>query len=495
MKHLRSFSSSIWLCILFFTSCAIDSFDQLTDLPVITSAIPQVLSAENPRIELQLSRPVINHRNMETCFRFAKSKSVTPAMLKRAEKSKSSELASPFLQSTIALSGSRDKIIIIPREKLEYGESYSLFLFRCFRDDMGAPLAPTTHEFVVEAAPFRIISQDIILPSDSLAMPGRKYFHFRFSHPLSEVPPIVFGDLSTQTSLSEDGRELLVELKDGLRANTTYQVSFAPLLREPIVFTTAAENFKPRASLLQNLQIISYESHIVVEASVPHLYRLSARIGEIHVQGKGALIVEGLDRNKQYDYTIEVENLFGDRETKIGKVTTRRVANVTINEIMANPKLQKRVSDSVGEYIELFNFGDEAVNLTGFTIEVDGKPCSLTSGKRLVILPAKSLMILVGKKFDVVVYDLPENSAIFRMPTQTVCGNLRNWPLPSIILRDETGRKISHFSGMPSAKEKGFSVERLNPSEKHGKEQYCYSRTDVGPTPLRMNGISEKGCE
>lgn len=497
MKRSRIYSIS-WLCLLFFTSCAIDSFDQFGDLPTITSAIPQVLFAENSQIELQISKPVINHRNMETCFRFAKSKSVTPVMLKRAERTKSSEVFAPFLESSMALSASRDKIIVIPRVRLEYGENYSLYLLNCFRDERGAPLAPSTHEFVVEAEPFRIISHDIILPGDSLAMPGRKYFHFRFSHPLKpdKLPTIMFGALSTQTSLSKDDHELQVTLEGDLLANTTYEVSFGSLIKDSIVFETAAENSKYRGSLFRDLHITGYESHVEIETNAPSLFRLSARMGEISAQGKGPLSVEGLTPNASYDYEIEAENLFGERETRTGKVKTRRVASVTINEIMANPKLPKRVSDSVGEYIELFNFGEEAVNLTGFTIEVDGKVCSLTTkGNPFIVLPAKSFMLLVGKKFDPAVYDLPANTAIFRMPTQTVCGNLRNWPLPAITLRDETGRKVSRFSSMPSAKEKGFSVERLNPSEKHGKEQYCYSRTDVGPTPLRMNGISEKGCE
>ena|GEM_PF-5242636 len=501
MRRLRRFSRcrrSSWLCFLFLTSCAIDSFDQVTDLPVITSTSPAHLPAEGAQIELQLSKPVINHRNVETCFRFAKSQSVTPAMLKRVERAKSAEVAAPFLPGAIFLSDSRDKIVMRPRVKLEYGESYSLYLFNCFRDDNGSPLLPSAHEFVVEAAPLRIVSHDIILPGDSLAMPGRKYFHFRFSQPLNQDEPLVvsFGNLLAETSLSEDRRELLVVLDNGLRANTTYELNFGAILKEPLIFTTATENSKHRNSLLRDFYITGYETHVEVEAHVPYLFRFSARIGDQSAFGKDNLSIEELVPNTEYDFEIEAENLFGDKETKVGRVATRKVATVTINEIMANPKLPKRVSDSVGEYIELYNFGDKPVNLTGFTIEVDAKVCPLTiKGSGFIILPAKSFMIVVGKKFDVGVFGLPENSAIFRMPTQTVCGNLRNWPMPSIVLRDETGRKISKFSSMPSAKEKGFSVERLNPGEKRGKEQYCYSRTDMGPTPLRMNGISEKGCE
>jgi hypothetical protein len=240
----------------------------------------------------------------------------------------------------------------------------------------------------------------------------------------------------------------------------------------------------------------AYETHVEVSADVLYLFKLSLRIGDRVATGQAALRIDGLSPMTLYDYELEAENLFGDRETKVGRFETRPAATIAINEVLATPKLQKGQTDSLGEFIELYNYGSEAVNLSGYTIEVDSKICSIAGKDNpVLLLPAKSFMILVGKKFDRRIFDLPDGSGLFRMSQQTICGNLRNWPLPLIILRDETGRKIDQFLGMAEPKEKGFSVERLNPTEKHGKEQYCYSRADVGPTPLRMNGITEKGCE
>ncbi len=67
------------------------------------------------------------------------------------------------------------------------------------------------------------------------------------------------------------------------------------------------------------------------------------------------------------------------------------LGDVVINEVMPNPAA---VDDAVGEYIELFNTGDVAVNIDGYTLEdFGGNPHTIDNGGVLNV-PAKGYLLL-----------------------------------------------------------------------------------------------------
>jgi hypothetical protein len=488
--------------------------------PKVTHVTPVILKAENNVVELHLSEPVINSRNMETCFRFAKSSEVSPSLLKRSAKARSTEISAPFLPVVASLSESRDAIIVTTRTKLEYKESYSLFIFDCLSNEAGSPLEVndsllgfSQYRFQVEEAPFRVLSHDIVLVGESLAFANRKHFHFHFSHPVSvyQKGSLRLDEQVLETILSDDRRTLLVSLDFALLPDTTHAFVLSEeivdelgrhLPEQKILFKTHSVARLLESKIIRDVQVWGYETHADIAFDAAHAANTHLKLGRTRAHWDkefttvtGAFHIEGLEPHVNYAYELEVENVFGQRETQSGHFESKRLDNIAINEILASPKLRKGQGRSLGEFVELYNFGDTPVDLSGYSIEVDGKECPFPKSKSMLILPAKTFMLIVGNKFDPRLFNLPESSAILRMSRQAICGNLRSWPLPIIILKDASGRKVDQFLGMAAPKDKGFSVERLNPSAKNGKEHYCYSRSDIGPTPLRANGIWENGCE
>lgn len=515
MKLLR-----LSLPFLLLSGCAVESFTKDTEAPRITNVIPTTLKAEYGNIEILFSEPVVNVKSMDGCFRFAKTADVSESALRRFAKLRNAEGMAPFLPITATLSEAHDKVSIVLPAKLGFTESYSLWIFDCIRDHAGNRLAPLDLElgvsefrFKVEEGPFALLSHDLELPGESGVAPNRRYFHFRFSHPLADTPTdaLLLDGQPVSATLSADRRTLRAQLDTPLTPDTAHAFSFAATLRDhqhrtletlSLTFKTQSTLRAQEAVMIRDLRVLSYEDRAVINFRVPYLERATLRYGQAP-EDLGATIdstlelfdLQNLEPLAAYYYELQVENIFGQKDVSRGSFQLKAVASLAINEILASPKLKKGEPDASAEFIELFNYGDEPIDVSRFSIEVSGKTCALTKKKDPLVIAAKSYVLIVGKKFEPANFGLKDSDAIWRVPRQSICGNLRNWPLPRIVLLDDQERVVDLFEGMKVRKEKGISVERLNPSEKNGKERYCYSRSDVGPTPLRANGVVEKGCE
>ena len=73
--------------------------------------------------------------------------------------------------------------------------------------------------------------------------------------------------------------------------------------------------------------------------------------------------------------------------------SNRVSADISINEIMANPNC----SDSICEWIELYNDGTNSVNISGWTISDNNSNDSIesSSGSIDISIPGKSFALIV----------------------------------------------------------------------------------------------------
>lgn len=525
MRRLRIHKAVLLICLCAF-SCAQETVILETPGPEILAVKPEVMRAENDVIELAFSVPVINIRSMDACFRFAKSADVSPSLIQRAAKMHKSEAAGPFFPISITLSENRNMIFVKPGLKLDYNAEYSLWIFDCLRGNTGQilPLEEgnasfSVYRFKVEDGPFVLLSHDVILKGDLKVAPNRKHFSFQFSHKIAHIPQgaVRVGDAPLEVELSSDRFTLYASLPDPqercerMQPDTQLQLVLSGLKDDAartlgetaIAFQTDHECLLNSSSVLKNLQVQAYETHLDIAFDSLNLAWVhfnfatsDEKVSQSIKSKEQTLRVENLLQNALYQYELSVEDLFGQRQTVRGELQTRSVAKIAINEIMANPKTKKGQTDSNAEFIELYNYGDVPVDLSGFSIEIGSRTCAFQKNPApgSLMLAPNAYMLLVGKKFDPMSAGINDGPAIYRMTGQSICGNLRNWPLPNVLLKDESKRIVDQFLGMPDPIEKGHSIERLNPSLKNGKEQFCYSRPDVGPTPLRVNGVAEKGC-
>ncbi|MCP4498789.1 MAG: hypothetical protein GY822_02345 [Deltaproteobacteria bacterium] len=201
--------------------------------------------------------------------------------------------------------------------------------------------------------------------------------------------------------------------------------------------------------------------------------------------------ITGLVVSQTYDFYFSSEDDFGSAAVGEGSFTTAPLAKVSINEILADAV----GTDSTGEFIEIHNFGDVVVDLSGFSILVnDDKDCFFPDDGSAPILDVGEYVVVVGTGFDASLFLGLNETDVYVMSGSTgACGGLINDPAP-MVFRDADERPISSYSGYLDPKT-GVSVERLSSSVSDAAGNFCYSRTESGPTPGRQNSVTLSGCE
>lgn len=169
-----------------------------------------------------------------------------------------------------------------------------------------------------------------------------------------------------------------------------------------------------------------------------------------------------------------------------------RAISIIINEIMYNPKA---VSDSVGEYVELYNWGKCAIDITGWTLESSsgGKTTIQEEEKGFIIEPYNYFLLARSLNSN-------ENGGL-PDPDIKLTLSLNNSGVYSLILKDQNGKEIDKVDYMgsnppfPVCKE-GVSLELIAPlldnnvSTSWGCAQISYGNGDFG-TPKNKNSISQ----
>lgn len=214
-----------------------------------------------------------------------------------------------------------------------------------------------------------------------------------------------------------------------------------------------------------------------------------------------ALQIEGLEVDRTYRFVVSAEDDVGTVASGAGTFVTAPLPKVSVNEVMANPPAAF-TSEAKGEYVELANFGTDALDVSGWLIHVDGGDAA---GGCTATLPAATTMaagtflVVAGKDFDPVPYALAAEVVVVKLSKGSSNGlcSLVNSRAQPVVLADAAGRPISSVGGYASLipDSDGRSVERIGPEAADVESSFCFSRTDAGPSPGRTNSITVGGCD
>ena len=210
-----------------------------------------------------------------------------------------------------------------------------------------------------------------------------------------------------------------------------------------------------------------------------------------------ALDIPGLEVDREYRVVVSAEDDVGNVASGEVTFTTALLPKLAVNEVMANPS-SAFSSEAKGEYVELANFGDVDIDASAWTLDFDTGGCVATLPSPLLVPPG-GFVVVAGKDFDAAPYALEADVVVLKLARGTangMCG-LVNSRSQAVVLKDASGRPINSMAGyagvVPS--KDGRSVERVAPEAADVEASFCYSRTDVGPTPGRTNGVTVSGCQ
>lgn len=203
--------------------------------------------------------------------------------------------------------------------------------------------------------------------------------------------------------------------------------------------------------------------------------------------------LSGLTVNVGYDFAVTAEDEVGSVATARGSFRTSPLPKVAVNEALADTVAGR--TDDEGEFVELHSFEPaDGVDLTGWSLRVTklaagSTPSSCPLPQPAPVLAPGAFLVLADTSFDGAIYGGLDEAVVLRFAG--FCG-LQNEPL-LIELVDPAGRPISAMT-TPSPRV-GQSLERLSPELPDDVASFCSSRSDVGPTPGRENGVTGRGCE
>lgn len=203
--------------------------------------------------------------------------------------------------------------------------------------------------------------------------------------------------------------------------------------------------------------------------------------------------LSGLTVNVDYDFAVTAEDEVGFVATARGSFRTSPLPKVAVNEALADTVAGR--ADDEGEFVELHSFEPaDGVDLTGWSLRVTklaagSTPSSCPLPQPAPVLAPGAFLVLADTAFDGAIYGGVDESSVLRFAG--FCG-LQNEPL-LIELVDPANRPISAMT--TPAPQAGESLERVSPELPDDAASFCSSRSDVGPTPGRENGVTGRGCE
>ncbi|MFT7580531.1 MAG: hypothetical protein ACI9MR_002202, partial [Myxococcota bacterium] len=131
------------------------------------------------------------------------------------------------------------------------------------------------------------------------------------------------------------------------------------------------------------------------------------------------------------------------------------VADLFITEVMANP-----LDEDTGEYIEIFNFGDDAVDLADFRLSDGDKEEKLQAfGGGTTVLPSLGYALIVDSEYAGQ-YTIGAGAILLTTTDTTICSGLStNDP---ITVRAPTGAAVLASASFPFNPGNGISAERID---------------------------------
>lgn len=449
----------------------------------------------------------------------------------------------------VRLSNDATEITLKPLRNLPADTAFTLLVSRDVRDLAGNPLfgASSTREtfrydVTTDDGPPVLTKDDV---GSGLVWPNRKRFTVSFNQAVRglsadtiAIEPVSEGAFAPEAEallISEGRDEASLFLADGqgcerLTPNAEYELRIGPGLKddegegmeeERIPFTTGPSCDETPLVLLGAPDVVATDVRATVRLSTnkastteirygraggpldclgelpcpaPAPSATSPVVGSAPPAFERVVTVEGLVVDEEYKFLIRAEDEVGSVVLHTGSFVTAPLPKVAINEIMGDTPVPQ---DRPGEYVELVNFGEEAVDLSDWSLEIGQNRCWLPlDGPWLE--PGDFLLIVPGS-FTPDFYDVdPLKTEPLPIGGAYLCGTgIPNNRVTPIRLYAEDGRPVSTFEGYQSVNHgrEGRSVERVEPDAPDAEESWCYSREDHGYTPLADNGVMLRGCE
>jgi hypothetical protein len=203
-----------------------------------------------------------------------------------------------------------------------------------------------------------------------------------------------------------------------------------------------------------------------------------------------AVVVTGLVVDERYVAVVSAEDDVGGTVSASVEFITEALPTVAVNEVMADPI----GTENAGEYIELANFGDVDLDLSGHRVLVTGNSTCTATLATPTIIPPGGFLLVVGGSFLAETYNLGGDVLLARSSSANICGSgLLNAGVQVVVV-EPSGRPVSSMNKHITPSE-GRSTERVSPTASDVASSFCLSRRDVGPTPGRQNGVLAQGCE
>ena len=160
------------------------------------------------------------------------------------------------------------------------------------------------------------------------------------------------------------------------------------------------------------------------------------------------------------------------------------LGSIIINEVMANP-----LDEDTGEFIELFNAGDDPIDVLNWQF-TDGDATDIIQPFRGsgTTIPANGYALILDSEYADE-YELPPKVILLTTKNTTLGNGLQiNDP---ITLFDESGTKIIDTYSHPFNPKNGISAERVDVDAGDVPENWKASIHPSGSTPGQENSVSE----
>jgi len=160
---------------------------------------------------------------------------------------------------------------------------------------------------------------------------------------------------------------------------------------------------------------------------------------------------------------------------------------IAINEVMSNP-----LDESTGEFIELYNFGTDPVELAGLTIDDGDSSDTLAAyqGSETLLQPGQ-FAVIVDPDYPGTTYTIPGGTLLLTVASTATIGNgLANSDPVSLI--DGLGQVIDTYTHNFNAGN-GVSVEKVAPNIGDIASNFSASSCASGSSPGAVNCVTADG--
>jgi hypothetical protein len=206
--------------------------------------------------------------------------------------------------------------------------------------------------------------------------------------------------------------------------------------------------------------------------------------------------IDGLTPETEYVFEVESVDAAGNAAVSdVSSFTTLPpLPPLVVNEIQATPDIAPQ---EAGEFVEIYNAGDEAVDLAGWIIaDASASPPRTQTlqalGPHLTVIEPGEYALIVGQAFDTSEYPTLATNVIL----SGTSGRLLSFGLADdrgliIELRTPEGAMVSSFGGWLRGRDnRGRSIERIDATGPDVRENWTWALETPGATPGYRNSVA-----